>query len=207
MEAVGQLTGGVAHEFNNLLQVIKANLELTQSRITDDRIRDFVESALNSVNRGAELTRQLLAFSSNQDLNIAHVELNKLVLRMQGLLQRTLGERISVETNLDEDVWRVMADEGQIENALLNLSLNARDAMADGGAITLTTSNRVFESGTQIRGPNFSPGDYVMLEVGDKGDGISPDILERVFDPFYTTKEVGQGTGLGLSMVHDFADQ
>lgn len=207
MEAIGQLTGGVAHEFNNLLQVIEANLELTQSRISDDEVREFVESALRSVRRGADLTKQLLAFASNQDLNVTHVNLNDLVSDMQAMLQRTLGDEISVDTCLDGDVWQVMADAGQVENALLNLSLNARDAMPDGGAITVTTSNRFVEDGPHAESSNFTPGQYVMLEVGDNGAGIPSDILQRVFEPFYTTKGVGQGTGLGLSMVHGFAEQ
>jgi PAS domain S-box-containing protein len=207
MEAIGQLTGGVAHEFNNLLQVIEANLELTRSRISDDEIWEFVTSALQSVRRGADLTRKLLAFASNQDLNVTHVNLNDLVEHMHAILQRTLGDGVSVDTNLVENLWPVLADAGQVESALLNLSLNARDAMPDGGAITVTTSNRFVDNSSSAQGPNFTPGQYVMLEVADNGAGIPPEILERVFEPFFTTKAVGQGTGLGLSMVHGFADQ
>jgi PAS domain S-box-containing protein len=207
MEAVGQLTGGIAHEFNNLLMVIVGNQEMTMKHLADDKVSKFSNTAMSAAMRGADLTRQLLAFSRNQDLAIERVDLNLLTKSMHELLQRTLGETIRVETRLSNDLWPATADAGQIESVLLNLSLNARDAMPNGGQITINTSNSPLTGELVSERPNVSPRDYVMLALSDNGDGMSPDILARVFDPFFTTKEVGKGTGLGLSMVHGFIEQ
>lgn len=207
MEAVGQLTGGIAHEFNNLLMVIVGNLEMTMKHLSDDKVSKFSSTAMSAAMRGADLTRQLLAFSRKQDLRIEKVDLNLLTETMQELLQRTLGETIQVETRLSDDLWPATGDAGQIESVLLNLSLNARDAMPNGGQISITTSNAPLTGELVSERPNISPRDYVMLALSDNGDGMAPETLDRVFDPFFTTKEVGKGTGLGLSMVHGFVEQ
>ena len=207
MEAVGQLTGGIAHEFNNLLMVVVGNLELVLHGARDDNTQQYATAAMSGALRGAELTKQLLAFSRKQVLKVSHVDLNDLVNNMLTLLQRTLGEGISMRTELAGDAWSALADAGQVEAALLNLSLNARDAMPQGGDITVTTTNVVLNAQEVSDHPDAIPGDYVVLELADTGIGMTPDVLERVFDPFFTTKDVGQGTGLGLSMVHGFVEQ
>ena len=207
MEAVGQLTGGIAHEFNNLLMVIVGNLEMALDRVADDDTGNLLSSAMRGAMRGAGLTRQLLAFSRKQELHVEHVALNRLVLGMHDMMRRTLGETITIETELQADAWPVLADVGQTESALLNLALNARDAMPRGGRITIVTANRTIDDRHGAAHPGVDAGDYVMLEMSDTGSGMAPEVLERVFDPFFTTKEVGKGTGLGLSMVYGFAEQ
>lgn len=207
MEAVGQLTGGVAHEFNNLLMVVVGNLELTLHGATDENTRQFATAAMDGAMRGAELTKQLLAFSRKQVLNVTHVDLNDLVANMQTMLQRTLGEVISVRTDLANETCPVLVDAGQVEATLLNLSLNARDAMPQGGDITVSTANMTLDLNEVSDHPDVAPGDYAVLELADTGAGMNAEVLERVFDPFFTTKDVGQGTGLGLSMVHGFVEQ
>jgi PAS domain S-box-containing protein len=209
MEAVGQLTGGLAHDFNNLLAGISGSLELMQTRLAQGRISDldrYITGAQGAAKRAAGLTQRLLAFSRRQTLDPKPVLLNRLVSGMQDLITRSVGPTIHVETAFAGGLWTTFVDVGQLENALLNLCINARDAMPDGGKLTIETSNRWFdERAAPQRG--LPPGQYVSLCVSDSGTGMSPEIVERAFDPFYTTKPIGQGTGLGLSMVHGFAGQ
>jgi PAS domain S-box-containing protein len=207
MEAVGQLTGGIAHEFNNLLMVIVGNLELSLDRLADSSARRFISTAIKGAMRGAELTRQLLAFSRKQDLLAESINLNLLIKNMDDLLQRTLGERIFVNAALAGEVWPVLVDRSLLESVLLNLLLNARDAMPTGGEIGITTSNQFVDGRFLIEHPHITAGEFVMLEVADTGCGIAPETLVHVFEPFFTTKDVGQGTGLGLSMILGFTEQ
>lgn len=202
MDALGQLTGGVAHEFNNLLLVIVGNLESLLKRATDETPHKLAAAALDSAMRGAELTRQLLAFSREQTLDVKPLDANGLVLGMRDMLQSVLGETVTVTTQLGDGVWPILTDAGQIESALLNLSLNARDAMPKGGVITITTANRRSQRLAEI-----GTGDFVIIEVSDTGTGMTAEVLERAMDPFFTTKDVGAGTGLGLSMVYGFIEQ
>ena len=206
MEAVGQLTGGVAHDFNNLLAVILGNAELVQSRIgADDKP---TQAILQAATRGAELIQRLLAFSRRQPLHSKPVDLNELIDGMTGLLRRTLGETVKVETILAADLWPTVADSGQVENAILKLAINARDAMsAGGGELRIETVNATFDADRALHLPDMEPGDYIVLSVEDTGTGIEVEALEHVFEPFFTTKDVGQGSGLGLSMVYGFARQ
>jgi PAS domain S-box-containing protein len=207
MEAVGQLTGGIAHEFNNLLMVIVGNLERTMDQVTDGNAHKSLSSAMRSAMRAAELTNQLLAFSRKQTLRVEHVDLNALVRGVHEMLQQTLGETVLVNIELADGIWPVSADKSLLESTILNLSINARSAMPGGGRITITTSNRAVDAQLLAKHSNIVPGDYLMLEVTDTGTGIAPEILEHVFEPFFTTKDVGEGTGLGLSMVLGFAEQ
>nr|WP_245292826.1 hybrid sensor histidine kinase/response regulator [Pararhizobium arenae] len=209
MEAVGQMTGGLAHDFNNLLAGISGSMELMQTRLAQGRISElerFVTGAQGAVKRAAGLTQRLLAFSRRQTLDPKPTILNRLVSDMQDLITRSVGPTIEVETALAGGLWTTFVDIGQLENALLNLCINARDAMPHGGKLTIETGNRwMDERAAQQRG--LTPGQYVSLCVSDTGTGMSPEIVERAFDPFFTTKPTGQGTGLGLSMVHGFAGQ
>jgi PAS domain S-box-containing protein len=207
MEAVGQLTGGIAHEFNNLLMVIVGNVERALDSGLDDDARKWLSSAMRGAMRGAELTNQLLAFSRKKSLKIVELDPNDLVRDMHEMLQRTLGETISVEISLDAAIWPVRADATMLESVLLNLALNARDAMPRGGEIRIITSNRMVDGRLLADHPNVVPGEYVMLEVSDSGTGMTPEILEHALEPFFTTKDVGQGTGLGLSMIDGFTEQ
>jgi signal transduction histidine kinase/CheY-like chemotaxis protein len=207
MEAVGQLTGGIAHEFNNLLMVIVGNLERTAKQVADHNAQMFLSSAMSSAMRGAELTRQLLTFSRKQDLKTEPIDMNALVGVLRNMLQRALGETVSVIFKPVDGTWLVLADRSLMESTLLNLSLNARDAMPNGGNITISVSNRVVVPELTSKHADAAPGDYVMLEVSDTGSGITPKDLEHVFEPFFTTKDVGEGTGLGLSMILGFAEQ
>ena len=207
MEAVGQLTGGVAHEFNNLLMVIVGNLEMSMQSAPGEQTLKYLSTAMRGAMRGAELTRQLLAFSRKQELSLETVDLNGLVGGMREMLQLTLGETVSVETDLADSIWPVFVDAGQVEGALLNLSLNAFDAMPRGGRIVIRTSNRPLSARAVEAHSEVNAGDFVTLEVADDGVGIPPEVLDRVFEPFFTTKDVGEGTGLGLSMVHGFVEQ
>ena len=205
MDAVGQLTGGVAHDFNNMLAVILGNAERLQRRpeSSDKSIQAIIQAAT----RGVELTQRLLAFSRRQPLQCRPVDLNQLVEGMTALLSRTLGETIKVETSLDADLWPTVADSGQVESALLNLALNARDAMPGGGSLRIMTANVVVDAEQEPGRTKMEPGDYVVLGIADSGTGIPPEVLEHVFEPFFTTKDVGEGSGLGLSMVYGFAKQ
>jgi PAS domain S-box-containing protein len=208
MEAVGQLTGGVAHDFNNLLTIILGNLDLLQGEAPlDSRGREMLDQAIRASLRGAELTRQLLAFSRRQSLESKVISLKELIRGTIDLLRRTLGEQIEVETSLPDDLWPALADPAQVESALANLAINARDAMALGGRLTIEAANQHLDMHYAAQNSEVEPGDYVMLAVSDTGSGIPPEIIERVVEPFFTTKEDGKGTGLGLSMVYGFAKQ
>jgi len=209
MEAVGQLTGGVAHDFNNLLQAISSSLELIEQRLSAGRtdIAPFAATARAAVDRAATLTRRLLAFARRQPLKPERTDLNMLVVGLWDLLGRSVGEEIRLERRLAEPLWPVHADVNQIESALLNLVINARDAMPDGGSVTVETANAVFAPGDLVNDPGVEPGDYAVLTVRDSGTGMPPDVLARVFEPFFTTKPIGQGTGLGLSQLYGFARQ
>jgi PAS domain S-box-containing protein len=208
MEAVGQLTGGIAHDFNNLLTVILGNLQMLGDQVRDDALSaKLVDAAARSAGRGAELTRKLLAFSRRQMLNPASIDLVELVGGMTEMLRRTLGETIEVATRVDAQVPHAFADQGQVENALLNLALNARDAMPRGGRLTIGIEAARLDADYTARESGVAAGDYVMLAVSDTGTGMLAEVLARAVEPFFTTKESGKGSGLGLSMVYGFAKQ
>jgi len=205
MEAVGQLTGGVAHDFNNLLAVIQGNAEVLARRIQGQSA--LLESILRASGRGAELTHRLLAFSRQQMLVAQPTDLSRLVTGMTDLLQRTLGGSIEIQTHAEINLACVLADPGQVENAILNLAINARDAMPDGGTLTIACRNVHIGRANAEKMPEAIPGNYVAVEVTDDGEGMPPEILAHAFEPFFTTKEVGKGSGLGLSMVYGFVKQ
>ncbi len=207
LEAVGQLTGGVAHDFNNLLTVIIGNTELLQEQLDDDDLAAMTEMISNAAHRGAELTHRLLAFARRQPLEPRSMDLSELIASVDPLLRRTLGEHIDIKTASDSNVWLASADPAQLESALLNLALNARDAMPAGGRLTIETRNVNLSDDYVAQYPELEEGEYVMLAVSDTGSGIPAEELRRVFEPFYTTKGAGKGTGLGLSMVYGFAKQ
>ena len=213
MEAIGQLTGGVAHDFNNLLTVILGNLDIIRRRLSNVNAELSAPFArpLDAATQGslsaAKLTHRLLAFSRKQALEPVPLDLNKLISGMSEFLARTVGSPIAIETVLAGGLWPTLADPNQVENALLNLAVNARDAMPEGGKITIETANGYLDEAYAARFTEVTPGQYVVLSVTDTGTGIAPDILERVFEPFFTTKEAGTGTGLGLSMIHGFVKQ
>ncbi|HKJ00344.1 MAG TPA: PAS domain S-box protein [bacterium] len=208
MEAVGQLTGGVAHDFNNLLTVIMGNLELLRRRVgSEPLLGELLNSATSAAERGATLTQRLLAFSRKQALKPEPVDLNRLITGMTELLRRTLGETIEVETVLAGGLWQALVDPNQLENALLNLAINARDAMPVGGKLTIETANARLDDTYAALHEEVRPGQYVMMAVSDTGEGMEPEVLERAFEPFFTTKEVGRGSGLGLSMIYGFVKQ
>lgn len=209
MEAVGQLTGGLAHDFNNLLAGIQGSLEMMQSRIRQGRIADierYMDGAQGATKRAAALTHRLLAFSRRQTLEPKPTDVPRLVAGMEDLIRRTVGPQIAVETHAEPGLWSTLVDPNQLENALLNLCINSRDALPDGGHIVIESSNRTVDvrAGAQRDMP---PGDYVSLSVSDNGVGMPPEVVERVFEPFFTTKPIGVGTGLGLSMTFGFARQ
>jgi len=206
MDAVGQLTGGVAHDFNNLLTVIIGALDLDPQRVPAE-MRPSIEQALRAAERGAALTHRLLAFSRQQMLVARKVDFNRLIGDLDELLRRTLGEHVEVELKLAADLWPALADSGQVENSLLNLAINARDAMPEGGKLTIETVNVHLDEDYAGSNAEVIPGDYVMMAVTDTGTGMPPGVLTHVFEPFFTTKEVGKGTGLGLSMIYGFAKQ
>jgi len=208
MEAVGQLTGGIAHDFNNILMVVMANAEaLLELKRVSPGVRRRVKQISKATGRAAELTRQLLAFSRRQPLSPQPTNLNELVTATGELLRRVLGETIEISFSLAANLWTVNADRAQLESALVNLALNARDAMPGGGRLLIETHNQPFDADDTAQHPDVKQGDYVMLAVSDDGIGIPSESLSRVFDPFFTTKEVGKGTGLGLSMVYGFIKQ
>ena len=204
MEAVGQLTGGVAHDFNNLLTVISANLELIDDVADIGKIRQYAAAARRSVHRGTKLTTQLLAFSRGQALKPELVNANQLLFEFQGLIRQAVGNVCEVELQLAEGLWMCHVDPSLLETALLNLALNARDAMPDGGVLEIETRNVVQDESSASGCP---PGSYVRLSVSDNGSGMTADVRDRVFEPFFTTKDIGKGTGLGLSMVYGFVRQ
>ncbi|MGI8840042.1 MAG: response regulator, partial [Caulobacteraceae bacterium] len=210
MEAVGQLTGGIAHDFNNLLQGIVGALDLLAARVGEGRaagLERFIAAAMDSAQRAAALTHRLLAFSRRQPLDPTVLEVNALVLSMEELLRRTMGEAIEIRLGLADDPWLTLCDRNQLETALLNLAINARDAMPDGGVLTIETGDAHLTDAGVAAHRDVAPGDYVCLCVSDTGVGMSPQVLQRAFDPFFTTKPIGQGTGLGLSMIYGFALQ
>jgi signal transduction histidine kinase len=205
MEAVGQLSGGIAHDFNNLLQAVIGNIDLAKSRVTDPRTIRFLEQALAASERGGKLTGQLLAFSRKQRLEPAAIDINALVRGLADMLLTTLGGGISIEIKLNDALWRGFADATQLELIVLNLAINARDAMQGSGTITIGTDNVTL--GKPVRAEEPPAGDYVELTVSDNGVGMTPDILAKVFEPFFTTKDVGKGSGLGLSQVLGLTQQ
>ncbi len=210
MEAVGQLTGGIAHDFNNMLTGIIGSLDLMRRRIATGQVENldrYMDIASASAGRAAALTHRLLAFSRRQTLDSKPVEINGLIHSMSNLLERAVNEKIDFEVVLAPDLPAGIVDPHQLENAILNLALNARDAMPDGGVLTVETSLVDLDEARVATRPGISPGRYVMVAVSDTGVGIAPDLIEKVFDPFFTTKPLGQGTGLGLSMVYGFVRQ
>ncbi len=209
MEAIGQLTGGLAHDFNNMLSVIVGSLTLLKRRLArgESDIGKYVDTALEGADRAANLTHRLLAFSRRQPLAPQSVDVNKLVAGMSDLLRRTIGEQISVETVLAGGLWRTRVDRGELENAILNLAVNARDAMAEGGRLTIETANCHLDDTYASAHVDVPAGQYVLVAVTDNGCGMPPDVRTKAFDPFFTTKGVGKGTGLGLSQVHGFVKQ
>jgi len=208
MEAVGQLTGGIAHDFNNLLSVMIGNLDMVQFQLTDKpEAKQLISLALDAGLKGADLTKQLLAFSRKQQLKPQAMNLGVMVEKTVTLLRRTLGEHVAIKTILADGLWTALADPAQVESALINLSINSRDAMPSGGQLVIETANKHLDEQYAAENPDVTPGDYVMLAVTDSGTGMPPEVLARVFEPFFTTKEVGKGTGLGLSMVYGFAKQ
>jgi PAS domain S-box-containing protein len=208
MEAIGQLTGGIAHDFNNLLSVVIGNLQLLErSGPAEPRQMANVSTALRAALRGADLTRRLLAFARQQVLEPRVVAPARLLAGMRELVSRTLGPTIDVALDLDPATWSVFVDASQLESSVLNLSINARDAMPDGGRLTIETRNRSYADDDPARHPKLPPGDYVEVVVRDTGHGMPPEVAKRAFEPFFTTKAIGKGTGLGLSMVYGFAEQ
>lgn len=207
MEVVGQLTGGVAHDFNNILMIVLGNLELLEARLSTGEERQLIGNSMNAARRAAELTHQLLAYSRKQALVPRYINVKNHVERMASLLARTLGETISLQTASQDGLWWCMADPAQLESAIVNLCLNARDAMPEGGTLLIECANARLEGAGKVRNSDAVAGDYVDLSVTDTGTGMPPEILERVFEPFFTTKDVGKGSGLGLSMIYGFAKQ
>ncbi|KQZ01745.1 histidine kinase [Pseudolabrys sp. Root1462] len=209
MEAVGQLTGGVAHDFNNLLQIIIGNLETLQRTVPESsgRMHRAVQSAMNGARRAASLTRRLLAFSRRQPLDPKPIDVNVLVTGMSELLHRSLGETIETETVSAAGLWRVEADANELESTILNLAVNARDAMQTGGRLTIETANTYIDEAYAAGQAEVTPGQYVAISISDTGEGMDADTMARAFEPFFTTKPVGRGTGLGLSQVYGFVKQ
>jgi len=206
MNAVGQLTGGVAHDFNNLLTVVIGSLDLAMDRVQQE-LRPSIEGALRAAERGAALVRQMLAFSRRQTLISETLDLNRVAAGMDEMLRRTLGADVEIEMRLATPLWLALADRAQVESALLNLAINARDAMPAGGKLTIETDNTHLDEDYAAHNAEVTPGDYVALAVTDTGTGMTPEVREHAFEPFFTTKDVGKGTGLGLSMIYGFAKQ
>ncbi|WP_245442871.1 ATP-binding response regulator [Methylobacterium terrae] len=210
MEAVGQLTGGIAHDFNNLLTGIVGSLDLLSTRLAQGRTEvagRYIDAALTSAHRAAALTHRLLAFARRQPLDPRPVDANALVASLEDLVRRTLGETVTLETRLAEGLWPTLCDANQLESAILNLAINARDAMPDGGHLAIETRNVTLDAVFAAAHGDVAPGSYIRLAVTDTGTGMPPEVARRAFDPFFTTKPLGQGTGLGLSMIYGFARQ
>jgi signal transduction histidine kinase len=203
MEALGQLTGGIAHDFNNLLTAILGGLEVTRRRTEDPRSLRLIDSSISAAQRGAKLIAQLMAFARKQNLQVEYLPLNTLVRDMQELLERSVGAAVRLDLDLAPDVWPVMADANQVQTALLNLAINARDAMPNGGTLRIASGN-VFVEHEEA---DLNAGGYASLTVQDNGTGMSSDVQARLFEPFFTTKELGKGTGLGLAQVYGFVRQ
>lgn len=206
MESLGQLTGGMAHDFNNILGLIIGNLDMMEDKVAPEA-EELRQSSIQAVTRGADLIRALLAFSRQQPLNPSVFNANDRLNSLAKLLQRTLGEQITLEVKTGEDLWPVQVDAVQLDAAITNLAINARDAMSKGGKLTITTTNVILDEEYVEENRDVLPGPYVCVEVTDNGCGISPEVLARVFEPFFTTKEPGKGTGLGLAMVYGFIKQ
>jgi PAS domain S-box-containing protein len=207
MEAMGQLTGGVAHDFNNLLAVLMMDLEILDDLTRDqEKCRDLVREARDIAQSAADLTRRLLAFARRQPLQPTAVDLTGLISDTTGLLRRTLGETVEVDTIAPSDMWSIRVDRSQLESSILNLALNARDAMPGGGRLTISASNVTLEQ-TKRTAPDLAPGDYVRIDVSDTGVGMTDDVLARAFEPFFTTKADKGGTGLGLATIYGFVRQ
>jgi len=208
MEAVGQLTGGIAHDFNNLLSVMIGNAEILRDAVGDEKeAQDSIDTIVRTVNRGASLTNRLLSFSRQQALSSRPTSVNRLVEGLEDLLHRTLGEQIKFHVDLGPGGCDAVVDPHQFEDAVINLAINARDAMHTGGVLTIETANTTLDQEFAARNEEVTKGDYVVLAVSDTGAGMPPEVLERVFEPFFTTKDVSHGSGLGLSMVYGFAKQ
>ena len=208
MEAIGQLTGGIAHDFNNLLGVIIGNLQLLERSVAETpTLARKVHTAMRAAVRGADLTRRLLAFARRQILDPTVLDLNRQLTSISELMQRTLGESIEVRMVQAHDLWSTRVDAGQFENAILNLAINARDAMPNGGRLTVRTHNVALDAAFCANHASIEPGEFIAIAVTDTGTGMDAEVLKRVFEPFFTTKESGKGSGLGLAMVHGFAEQ
>ncbi len=208
MEAIGQLTGGLAHDFNNLLTIIMGNLQLLEGKLGgDEKATKRVNEALDAARKGSDLTRQLLAFARKQDLEPREVNVNDLVTGMEALISRTLGENVELKVDVSEGSPKVLIDPSQFESSILNLAINARDAMPNGGLLTIETQLVYLDHEYAEKHPEVVPGHHVLVAVSDTGGGMTPELLEKVFHPFFTTKENGKGTGLGLSMVYGFIKQ
>ncbi|MCP5196660.1 MAG: response regulator [Gammaproteobacteria bacterium] len=208
LKAVGQLTGGIAHDFNNLLTVILGNLAMLEDGLRGNpELYESAHTAMNAARRGADLTRRLLAFSRQQTLEPCLLAPGQQMQEIGELLKRALGASIELETVADNTLWNIRVDPSQLTNAILNLAINARDAMSDGGQLRIEASNVTLDTRYTLRHPDVAPGDYVRLVVSDTGCGMTTDVLEQAFEPFFTTKALGVGTGLGLSMVYGFVKQ
>ena len=207
MEAVGQLTGGIAHDFNNLLLVITGNLELLEPRLNDEESRILLKEAQDAAGLGSRLTDQLLTFARRRHMDVQVIQLNDLVVSITDMLRRTLGEHITLSTSLARDVWATRADPGQFQSAIVNMAVNARDAMPQGGKLVVETRNIELDAHHADYQSELQPGHYVQLSISDTGVGMEPEVRDRVFEPFFTTKDIGRGTGLGLAMVYGFVKQ
>jgi CheY-like chemotaxis protein len=208
MDAVGRLTGGIAHDFNNLLAIIHGNSELIRARLKDGSdSADMADDVIGASARGAELVRRLLAFARMQHLEPEAIDLNARLPDILSLLERTLGENVNVRIKPARDLWPATVDPTQVDDAIVNLAINARDAMPDGGTLTIETQNVILDEDYAAHHVEVVPGDYVMLAVSDTGTGMPPDVIARAFEPFFTTKPEGQGTGLGLSQVFGWVKQ
>jgi signal transduction histidine kinase len=209
MQALGQLTGGIAHDFNNMLGVIMGSLDLVMRRIAkgDFAIQRFLNAAAVATERAATLTQRLLAFARQQPLSPQPLDANKMIGNMSELLHSTLGEHIQIETVAGPRLWTISADLQQLENAILNIAINARDAMPDGGKLTIETANIYLDDAYCRQNPEITPGQFAMIAITDTGSGMTPEVAARAFDPFFTTKAIGKGTGLGLSQVYGFVKQ
>jgi signal transduction histidine kinase len=207
LEAVGQLAGGIAHDFNNVLAAISSYLDAITLRSPDEKIRAVIQGAMDAIQMGASLTRRLLFLSSRQGVGFERLDLNDRVTGTVELLRRTLGEQVTVSLRLSPDPCQTMANPGDVDNAILNLAINARDAMPDGGTLTIETHHIALDVDAARRIPNARPGEYVRLTVNDTGHGMSPEVLEHAMEPFFTTKEPGKGTGLGLATIYGTARQ
>lgn len=210
MDAIGHLTGGIAHDFNNMLAIITGSLDLAKRRMgieADSRIVSHIDNAASAAERAAALTHRLLAYARKQPLAPSRLDVNVLVGSVHALLERTLGEQVTIDMQLDSTLWPAHADQTQLETAIINLAVNARDAMPDGGRLMIETGNVALDEAYCRRHEDLSPGEYVRIAISDTGIGMSPEVLARALDPFFTTKDVGKGTGLGLSQVYGFLKQ